>query len=71
MKQLKSYQFKLCPTKAQQELIERTMGCCRFVYNYSLDKQKQKDEMWFIVQEMVNRGQFIGNHWKSDFFNKH
>jgi putative transposase len=29
----KSYKFRLYPTKAQQEQIERTFGCCRFVYN--------------------------------------
>ncbi len=71
MKQPKSYQFKLCPTKVQQELIDKTMGCCRFVFNNSLAKQKQKDEMWFIVQRMVDRGQSRENNWKSDFFNKY
>ncbi len=71
MKQLKSYQFKLCPTKAQQELINKTFSCCRFVFNYSLAKQKQKDQMWYIVQQMVDSGQLRENNWKSDFFNKY
>lgn len=71
MKQLKTYKFKLCPTKEQQELIEKTFGCCRFVYNYSLAKQRVKDDMWYTVQEMVNSGQLPQNNWKSDFFNKY
>ena len=70
MKQLKTYKFKLCPTKQQQELIDKTFGCCRFVYNYLLAKQRAKDNMWYTVQQMVNSGQLPQNNWKSDFFNK-
>lgn len=70
MKQLKTYKFKLCPTKVQQELIDKTFGCCRFVYNYSLAKQRDKDDMWYTVQQMVNSGQLPQNNWKNDFFNK-
>ena len=68
MKQLKTYKFKLCPTKKQQELIDKTFGCCRFVYNYSLAKQRTKEDMWHTVQQMVNSGQLPQNNWKSDFF---
>lgn len=70
MKQLKTYKFKLCPTKEQQGLIDKTFGCCRFVYNYSLAKQRAKDDMWHTVQQMVNSGQLPQNNWKNDFFNK-
>ncbi|MGL4336675.1 MAG: helix-turn-helix domain-containing protein, partial [Turicibacter sp.] len=42
---MKTYKFKLCPTKVQQELIDKTVGCCRFVFNYSLAKQRDKDNM--------------------------
>ena len=28
-----SYRFRIYPTKEQKELIQRTFGCCRFVYN--------------------------------------
>lgn len=70
MKQLKTYKFKLCPTNEQQELIDKTFGCCRFVYNYSLAKQRDKDDMWHTVQQMVNSGQLPQNNWKSGFFDK-
>ncbi len=36
----RSYKFRLYPTPEQQDLIQRTFGCCRFVYNYYLMKRK-------------------------------
>ena len=32
----KSYRFRLYPTKEQGALIQKTFGCCRFVYNHYL-----------------------------------
>ena len=37
MKILKGYVFRLYPDKKQEELINKTIGCCRFIYNYFLD----------------------------------
>ena len=34
---LKTYKIRIYPNKHQEELINRTIGCCRFVYNYYLD----------------------------------
>ena len=31
-----SYKFRLYPTPAQEQQIQRTFGCCRFVYNHFL-----------------------------------
>lgn len=33
---LKSYKYRLNPTKDQIRLIEMTFGCCRYVYNWAL-----------------------------------
>lgn len=33
---IKHYKFRIYPTKEQEELIQKTFGCCRFVYNYFL-----------------------------------
>lgn len=33
----KAFKFRLYPTKEQVELINKTIGCCRFVYNHFLD----------------------------------
>ena len=34
-----SYRFRIYPTKEQMIQIQRTFGCCRFVYNYYLAKR--------------------------------
>ena len=34
----KSYVFRIYPTEEQEELINKTFGCCRYVYNYFLAK---------------------------------
>ena len=36
-----SYKFRLYPTQAQIQQIQRTFGCCRFVYNYYLDLRQK------------------------------
>ncbi|HSH37123.1 IS200/IS605 family element RNA-guided endonuclease TnpB [Schnuerera sp.] len=35
----KAYKFRIYPSKEQIELIEKTFGCTRFVYNYFLDQR--------------------------------
>jgi putative transposase len=35
----KSYKFRIYPNKEQQILIQKTFGCCRFVYNQYLAKR--------------------------------
>lgn len=35
---IKSYKFRIYPTKSQIKQIEKTFGCCRFIYNYFLAK---------------------------------
>src|SRR5690625_270224 len=32
----KAYRFRIYPTKQQTELIQKTMGCSRFVFNHFL-----------------------------------
>lgn len=36
---LKAYKFRLYPNKTQIEQIQKTFGCCRFVYNQCLDRK--------------------------------
>lgn len=33
---LKTYKYRLYPKKQQEEQIQKTFGCCRFVYNQTL-----------------------------------
>jgi len=36
-----SYKFRIYPNKAQENLIQKTFGCSRFIYNYYLAKRKE------------------------------
>ena len=35
-----AYKFRLYPNNEQENLIQKTFGCCRFVYNYFLAERK-------------------------------
>lgn len=35
----KSYKYRIYPNKKQKEIIAKTFGCCRFVYNTYLAKR--------------------------------
>ncbi len=41
---LKAYKYRLYPNKAQKELIDKTFGCCRFVYNFARGQQKKEED---------------------------
>jgi len=40
----KSYKFRLYPNDEQVARIEKTIGCCRYVYNHFLNRRKQAYE---------------------------
>lgn len=40
----KAYKYRVYPNKKQKELIQKTFGCTRYVYNYFLDKRKTEYE---------------------------
>ena len=33
----KAYKFRIYPTREQEELLAKTFGCCRFIYNIMLE----------------------------------
>lgn len=37
----KAYKYRIYPNKQQKELIRKTFGCCRFVYNQTLAYKKE------------------------------
>ena len=39
MKIYRGYKFRMYPNKEQEELINKTIGSCIFIYNYFLDKK--------------------------------
>lgn len=45
MKVHKGYKFRLEPTEEQKVKINKTLGCCRFVYNSMLDRRIKANGM--------------------------
>ena len=62
---LKSYKFRLYPNKDQEELLQKTFGCVRFVYNqclaYKIDKYKN---------ENISLSRFDVNNYKNRVLKK-
>ena len=40
----KAYKYRIYPNKKQKEIIAKTFGCCRFVYNHYLEKSRKRYE---------------------------
>ena len=38
----KAYKYRIYPNKKQKEALAKSFGCCRFVYNYYLEKRIKK-----------------------------
>ena len=51
---LKGYKYRIYPNKQQEEQIQKTFGCKRFVYNQCLSyrEEKYKNE---LIKDMQNR----------------
>lgn len=49
---LKSYKYRIYPNKQQEEQIQKTFGCCRFVYNQTLVYRK---ELYEMKKESINK----------------
>lgn len=70
MLQYKGFKYRLYPNKSQATLFDKTIGSARFVFNFFVSKQKDKDAYWYIAEEMVQNGQLPKNNWKGEFFHK-
>lgn len=51
---LKGYKYRIYPTKEQEELIQKTFGCSRYVYNYFLN---MKIELYKTEQKSMTYNQ--------------
>lgn len=57
----KAFRYRIYPSKKQQELIQKTFGCVRFVYNYFLDlrineyKEKQKSLSYYDMSKLLTQ----------------
>jgi putative transposase len=50
MKQKRAYKYRFYPTEEQKQVLARTFGCCRFVYNWALRK---KTDAYYERQERL------------------
>ena len=62
---LKSYKYRIYPNKKQEELIQKTFGCCRFVYNQTLAYRKDLYE-----KENKSMSKFDCNNYKNQVLKK-
>jgi putative transposase len=51
MKQKRAYKYRVYPTPEQQQILARTFGCCRFVYNWAL---RQKTDAYYNEQQRLS-----------------
>jgi putative transposase len=51
----RAYKYRFSPTIEQENLLRRTMGCVRLVYNKAL---ATKTEAWYQRQERIDYGGF-------------
>ena len=62
MKIYKAYKFRLYPNKIQQELINKTLGCTRFIYNtmlYEREKQYKENKIIKSKKECLKELPFL------------
>lgn len=57
---LKAYKYRIYPNKQQEEQIQKTFGCCRFVYNQTLVYRK---ELYETKKESMSK--IDCNNWKN------
>ena len=63
-KVMKGYIFRLYPNAKQKELIEKSFGCSRYIYNYFLGKNKNYINSYQVMKEIPNL--IKENNWLSE-----
>lgn len=61
---MRGYIFRLYPTNKQIELIEKSFGCSRYIYNYFLSKNKNYINAYESIKEIPNL--IKENSWLSE-----
>lgn len=61
---MRGYIFRLYPTNKQIELIEKSFGCSRYIYNYFLSKNKNYINAYENIKEIPNL--IKENSWLSE-----
>ena len=64
---LKAYKYRIYPNKAQETLIQKTFGCCRFVYNQTLAYRKNLYEMEKRSMSKFDCSRYVTGVLKRDY----
>lgn len=62
---LKAYKYRIYPNKQQKEQIQKTFGCCRFVYNQCLNRKIEK-----YKNESISMNKFDLNNYCNQVLKK-
>ena len=64
---LKSFKYRLYPNKEQQVQIQKTFGCCRFVYNQTLAYRKELYETEKKSMSKIDCNNFVNQNLKKEY----
>ena len=64
---LKTYKYRLYPNKLQEEQIQKTFGCCRFVYNQTLAYRKDKYEKDKKSMSKIDCNNYVNQILKKEY----
>ena len=63
----KSYVYSIYPNKKQDELCQKTFGCCRFVYNQMLSVQQKRYENGEKYLSKISANNYCTQHLKKEY----
>ena len=64
---LKSFKYRLYPNKEQEVQIQKTFGCCRFVYNQTLAYRKELYETEKKTMSKIDCNNFVNQNLKKEY----
>lgn len=64
---LKGYKYRIYPNKQQEEQIQKTFGCCRFVYNYCLNYKIEKYKNENISMSKIDLNNYCNQVLKKEY----
>lgn len=64
---LKSFKYRLYPNKEQEIQIQKTFGCCRFVYNQTLAHRKELYETEKKSMSKIDCNNFVNQNLKKEY----
>lgn len=64
---LKSFKYRIYPSKEQEIQIQKTFGCCRFVYNQTLAYRKELYETEKKSMSKIDCNNFVNQNLKKEY----